>query len=139
MRRWVLFSGLLLGGVAGVVLIRRRAASGYDEDAIDAAGQGDTFGERGGTAPEQLWTPAETRTDVTADELAMEARIETSFDDIRNVWPSVTLDEVRRAEGDVERLAGLIAEKVEQPRDQVRRRLETIIAQDTPRPSFPPQ
>ena len=67
----------------------------------------------------------------------MEARIETSWEDIHTAWPSVTLEEARTADGDLDRLAGLIAEKVEQPRDQVRQKLDDIIAQDTPDPSFP--
>ena len=137
MKKW-LIAGLLIGGVAGVVVYRRRSSSGYEDDEIDAAGQGDTFGERGGSAPEQRWGPAETRRDVSAEELAMAARVEASFDTIHSVWPSLNLDDVSKAEGDLERLAGLIAEKVEQPRDQVRQRLEGILAQETPRSSYPP-
>ncbi len=138
MRKKLLIGGLVLGGLAGAVIVRRRSSSGYEDDAIDAAGQGDTFGERGGNAPEQKWAPAETRTDVTAEELAMAARVEASFDSIRTVWPSLTLNEIRKVEGDLDRLAGLIAEKVEQPREQVRQRLEGILAQETPRSSYPP-
>ena len=140
MRKKLLISALVLGGVAGVVLVRRRSSSGdgYDDDEIDAAGQGDTFGNRQGNAPEQKWAPAETRHDMTAEQLSTAARVEASFESIRTVWPTLTLDEVRRAEGDLDRLAGLIAEKVEQPRDQVRRRLDGIIAQETPRSSYPP-
>ena len=138
MRKKWLMAGLLIGGLAGVAIVRRRSSSGYEDDEIDAAGQGDTFGERGGSAPEQRWAPAETRTDVTAEELATAARVEASFHTIHTVWPALTLDDVRKAEGDLERLAGLIAEKVEQPRDQVRQRLDGILAQETPRSSYPP-
>lgn len=136
--KW-LIGGLIAGGLASVILLRRRGGSGYEWDDIDAAGEGDTFGERDATAPEQRWAPAETKHDVTVEELSMAARVETSWDAIHTVWPSLTLEEIRPAEGDLDRLAGLIAEKVEQPRDEVRERLEGIIAQETPRPSYPAQ
>ncbi|MGH2586231.1 MAG: hypothetical protein ACRDJE_15060 [Dehalococcoidia bacterium] len=139
----LLLGGLLVGGIATAILIRRRGRSdgwddyGYDDDAIDAAGQGDTFGDRPADAPEQRWAPAQTEHGVTAEQLSMAARVETSWDAIHTTWPSLTLDEVRPAEGDLDRLAGLIAEKVEQPRDEVRSLLEAILAQETPDPSFP--
>jgi len=131
---------LVIGGAAaalGTVVAVRRKSSGYDNDVIDAGGQGNSFGDRDGNAPEQRWSPAETRTDITPEQLSMAARIETSYDHIHDVWPVVTLEEVRTADGDLERLAGLIAEKVEQPRDQVRTRLEGILAEETPNPSYP--
>lgn len=134
--KWIL-GGLLVGGVATAVVLRRKSKSGYDDDEIDAAGQGDTFGERDGDAPEQKWSTAQTEKNVTAEELSMAARVETSWDAIRTVWPVLTLDEIRPAEGDLDRLAGLIAEKAEQPREQVRQRLEAIIEQETPRSSYP--
>jgi hypothetical protein len=136
--KW-LWGGLVAGGVASVLILRRKGESGYEWDEIDAAGQGDTFGERDGDAPEQRWSPAQTEHKVSAEELSMAARVETSWDAIHAVWPSLSLDEIRKAEGDLDRLAGLIAEKVEQPRDEVRRRLEGIIEAETPRPSFPAQ
>lgn len=139
MKKSWLVGGLLLGGVATALAMRRKGKSGYDDDEIDAAGAGDAFGERIGNAPEQKWAVAETRTDVTPEELSMAARVETSFDAIRQVWPMLTLEEIRPVEGDLDRLAGLIAEKAEQPRDEVRRKLEGIIAQETPNPSFPAQ
>ena len=137
MRKKWLVGGLLAGAVATVVAVRRRGASGYDEDEIDAAGQGDTFGERDGNAPEQRWSTAETEKGVTVEELSMASRVETSWDAIQTVWPTLTLDEVRKAEGNLDHLAELIAEKVGQPRDQVRQRLEGIIEQETPRSSYP--
>ncbi len=136
MRKAWLIGGLVLGGVGAVVAWRRLTSSGYNDDDIDFAGEDGAFGERG-TPPEEVLSPAHTRTDVTAEELSMAARVETSWEDIHTVWPSLTLDEIRKAEGDLDRLAGLIAEKVEQPRDEVKQRLEGIIAQDTPDPSFP--
>ena len=135
-KKW-LIGGLVLGGAATAFVLRKRGQSGYEEDEIDAGGQGDTFGERDGTAPEQRWSPAHTLHGVTAEELSMASRVEASWDDIHSAWPTLTLDEVRQAEGDLERLAGLIAEKVEQPRELVRQRLEGIIAQDTGRGSYP--
>lgn len=137
-KKWLL-GGLVLGGVASVLAWRRRGTSGYDDDAIDAAGQGDAFGERIGNAPEQKWAVAETQRGASPEELSMAARVETSFDAIREVWPMLTLDDIRPAEGDLDRLAGLIADKVGQPREDVRGRLEGIIEAETPRPSFPAQ
>jgi hypothetical protein len=137
-KKWLL-GGLIAGGLASVMLLRRKGGSGYEDDEIDAAGQGDTFGDREADAPEQRWAPAETRQDVTVEELSMAARVETSWETIQSVWPVLTLEDIRPAEGDLDRLAGLIAEKVEQPREQVRERLEGILAQETPRPSFPAQ
>ena len=67
----------------------------------------------------------------------MASRVETSWDAIQTVWPTLTLDEIREVEGSLDRLAELIAEKVGQPRDQVRQRLEDIIAQETPSSSYP--
>jgi len=134
--KWLL-GGLIAGGIASVMLLRRKGNSHYDDDFIDAAGQGDTFGDRVADAPEQQWAPAHTEKNVTVEELSMAARVETSWDRIHEVWPVLTLDDVRPAEGDLDKLAGLIAEKVEQPRDEVRSRIEEILAEETPRPSFP--
>src|SRR3712207_5755359 len=133
MRKKWLVGGVLAGAVATVVALRRRGGSGYEEDEIDAAGQGTTFGDRDGDAPEQRWSIAETEKGVTAEELSMAARVETSWDAIHTVWPTLTLDEVRPAEGNLDRLAELIAKKVDQPRDEVRRRLDGIIEQETSR------
>lgn len=138
MRRWWLIAGGAAGVAAVVALARRMRSSGYAGDAIDAAGQGATFGERDGAAPEQLWSPAETRTDVTVEELSTAARVEVSLDAIRTVWPAVDEDDIQRGEGDLDRLARTIAEKVEQPFEQVRRRLDDILARETPRGSYPP-
>jgi uncharacterized protein YjbJ (UPF0337 family) len=135
-KKW-LIGGLIAGGLATVVVLMRRRDSGYEWDDIDAAGEGDTFGDRPADAPEQVWAPAETRTNVTPESLSMAARVETSWQDIQTVWPSLTLDDARPAEGDLDRLAARISEKVEQPKDEVRARLDEIIARDTPTPSFP--
>jgi hypothetical protein len=129
-KKW-LIGGLVLGGIATVLAARRRGKGGYDEDEIDAAGEGDTFGERDGAAP------AQTETGATAEALSMTARVETAWPAIQNVWPSLSLDDLRPAEGDLDRLADTIAAKVSQPRDEVRQRLEGIIAQETPDPSYP--
>ena len=135
-KKW-LVGGLLAGAVATVVAVRRRGASSYDEDEVDAAGQGTTFGDRDGDAPEQRWSIAETGKGVTVEELSMASRVETSWDAIQTVWPTLTLDEIREVEGSLDRLAERIAAKVGQPRDQVRQRLEDIIAQETPSSSYP--
>ena len=135
-KKW-LFGGLLLGGIATAITMRRRGGSGYEDDEIDAAGQGDTFGERDADAPEQRWAPAETVKGVTAEELSMASRVETSWPAIQTVWPALSLDDVRAVEGDLDRLAGVIAEKTDQPREQVRERLEGIIEQETSRSSYP--
>jgi hypothetical protein len=135
-KKW-LIGGLVLGGIATVFAARRRGRGGYEDDEIDAAGQGDTFGERDADAPEQRWAPAHTETGVTAEELSMAARVETAWPAIQNVWPSLSLDDIRPAEGDLDRLADRIAGRVSQPRDEVRRRLEGIIEQETPRSSYP--
>lgn len=138
MKKWLLVGGLLAGSVAGVVLVRRRSSdSGYEWDDIDSAGEGDTFGERPANAPEQKMASAEMRHDVTPEELSMAARLETAFDAIHTAFPLLGLEELRKAEGDVDRLAGLIAEKSEQPREQVRQRLDQIVAQEVPDSSYP--
>lgn len=135
-KKW-LIGGLLAGGLAAVALLRRRRGSGYEWDDVDSPGEDDEFGERRANAPEQQWAPAQTRRDVTAEELSTAARVETSWPDIQTVWPTLTLDDMRAAEGDLDRLAVSIAEKVGQPKDEVRGRLDEIIARDTPTPSFP--
>jgi hypothetical protein len=56
---------------------------------------------------------------------------------IREVWPALSEEEINGAEGDLERLAERIAEKTEHPRDEIRRRLDEILARETPRPSYP--
>src|SRR5215207_2187459 len=116
-KKW-LIGGLVLGGIAAAVVARRRGKGGYEDDEIDAAGQGDTFGERVGTAPEQRWAPARTATGVTPEELSMAARVETAFPAFQAVWPTLTLDDIRPAEGDLDRLAGVIADKGSRPRDE---------------------
>ena len=137
-KKWLL-GGVLLGGLGAVVMLRRRGGSNYEWDDIDSAGEGDAFGDRPADAPEQLWSAAETRTDVTPEQLSMAARVETSWEDIKTAWPTLSLDDVRKADGDLDRLSDMIAGKVRQPREQVLERLNGIIAQDTPMPSFPAQ
>ncbi|MGE0542884.1 MAG: CsbD family protein [Dehalococcoidia bacterium] len=137
-KTWLL-GGLIAGGIASVIVLRRTSGSHDDDDWINAAGEGDAFGDRDATAPEQRWSPVQTEKNVAAEELSMAARVETSWNRIHEVWPALTLDDIRPAEGDLDKLAGLIAEKAEQPRDEVRDRLEAIIAEETPMPSFPAQ
>jgi hypothetical protein len=135
-KKW-LIGGLVLGGIAAAAIARRRGRGGYEDDEFDVAGQGDTFGERDGDAPEQRWAPARTESGVTPEEPSMASRVETSFPAIQNVWPTLTLDDIRPAEGDLDRLTDLIAGRVSQPRDEVRRRLDGIIGQETPSPGRP--
>lgn len=138
MKKWLLVGGLVATGVAGVVVARRRSAdSGYEWDDVDSAGSDDAFGERAADAPEQKMAPAETRNDVTPEALSMAARLETAYEAIHTAFPLLSLAELRKAEGDIDRLAGLIAEKAEQPRDQVRQRLDGIVAQEVPDASYP--
>lgn len=137
MNKTLLIGGLALGGTAAFVAWNK-LRSPYEEDAIDSSGAGD-FGDRGADAPEQRWAPAKTRDDVSVEELSTASRVETSLPAMQQVWPSLTLDDVRPAEGDLDKLAGVIAEKVGQPRGEVRRRLDEIIAEETPRPSYPAQ
>lgn len=137
MRRWLAITAVAGAGVGAVMLLRRRRSSGYTGDAIDAAGQGESFGERGGNAPEQRWAPAETRTDVTPEQLSAAAKVGVSAGAIQSAWPAVTEDEIDATEGNLDRLARLIAEKTEQPVEQVRRRLDGILAEQAPIPSYP--
>jgi hypothetical protein len=125
--KW-LIGGLIAGGLASVMLLRRKGGSDYEWDDADVGGEVDTFGDRDATTPEQRWDPPKATQNVTVEEPSMAARVETSWDAIHAAWPSLTLDDVRPAEGDLDRLAGLIAEKVEQPREGVRERLEGIIS-----------
>jgi hypothetical protein len=131
-KKW-LIGGLVLGGIAAAAVARRRRG-GYEDDEFDVAGQGDTFGERDSDAPEQRWAPARTESGVTPEAPSSASRVETSFPAIQDAWPTLTLDDIRPAEGDLDRLAGVIAEKVAQPRDEVRRRLDGIMEQETPSP-----
>jgi hypothetical protein len=140
-KKWII-GGLIVGGLATVLVLRRRSGDswdddGYDDDEIDdPAGDGE-FGHRDAKAPEQEMSPARMRHDVTAEQLSTAARVETAFSAIRQVWPTLTLEEVRGAEGDLDRLAGVIAEKAEQPRGQVRTRLDEILAREVPDASYP--
>jgi len=132
----LLIGGALLGGIAAFVLRKRRGGSGYDDDEIDSADYGD-FGDRGAPAPEQQMSVAQTQHDTTPEELSTAARVETSLEDIRTAFPGVSDEDVKSAEGDLERLASLIAEKTGADRGQVRERLQAIIDTDTPDPSYP--
>lgn len=135
-KTWLL--GLAAVGAVGAVLVaRRRSGSGYDDDEIDFAGDDAEFGHRTDAPKDVSSAPAETRTDITPERLSMAARIETAYDDIRHTWPSLSLDDVRTADGDVDRLAGMIAEQAEEPREQVRQRLDAIIEKAVPDPSYP--
>jgi hypothetical protein len=134
-KKW-LFGGLVVGGVLGTIFARKKMSSSYEDDEIDAAGAGE-FGYRAPSAPEQQAAPAETRTDVTVEELSMAARIGASAPAIHEAWPSLSEDEINDTEGDLDRLTGRIAEKTEQPHEEVRRRLDEILARETPRPSYP--
>lgn len=134
-KKWLL-GGLVLGGVVGAIVARKKLAPGYKDEAIDAAGAGE-FGYRAPDAPEQQDAPAQTRTEVTAEALSMAARVGASVGAIREVWPALSEEEINGAEGDLERLAERIAEKTEHPRDEIRRRLDEILARETPRPSYP--
>ena len=135
---WII-GGLIAGGIASVIVLRRRSGSTYDDDWLDATGESDTFGDHDAESPEQRWTPVHTEEGVTADEPSMSARVETSWNRIHEVWPVLALDDIRPADGDLDKLAGLIADKVEQPRDEVRDRLEVILTEETPTPSFQSQ
>lgn len=135
-KTWML--GLAAIGAVGAVLVaRRRGSSGYDDDEIDFAGDDAEFGHRTDAPKDVSAAPAETRADITPERLSMAARIETAYDDIRRTWPSLSLEDVRTADGDVDRLAGMIAEQAEEPREQVRQKLDAIIAKAVPDPSYP--
>ena len=135
--KWLMVLAVGAVAVAAILAIRRMLSPGYDDDVIDAAGQGDTFGERPANAPEQRMAPAETRTDVSVEDLYSAARVGASMDAIREAWPAMTREEITAADGDLDRLAQRIAEKSEQPVEQVRERLSDILATETPRPSYP--
>ncbi len=138
MRKRILIGAAATGALAaGVVIMRRRSSSGYDSDEIDAGGQGGTFGDRTATAPEQKWAPAETRTDVTAEQLAMASRMAASGEAIRAVYPTISQEDIENTDGDLQRLSRMIAEKTSQPQDQVTQRLDGIIAQEAPLGTYP--
>ena len=137
MRRSVLIGAVAVGVLAAVVIVLRRRSSGYERDEIDAGGQGATFGERDGTAPEQRWAPAETRTDVTVEQLWMASRLAVSGQALREVYPTASQEEIEGVDGDLQRLARLIAERTGQPQEQVTQRLDGILAQETPRSGYP--
>lgn len=138
MNKLVLVGGIALGAVGATLLVRKlNGSGGYDDDEIDTAlGEGD-FGNRGAPAPEQKMAPAHTRTDISAEQLSMASRVGEALPAIRKEWPAMTEDEIYAADGDLDKLAGQIAEKAEQPREQVRKRLDDIIATEEPRPSYP--
>jgi len=132
-KKWI-FGGIVLSGIVAAILRKRK--SGYDWDEIDSAG-GDTFGERSPQSPEQKMSEAKTEHNVTPEELGTASRVETSFPDIEKAWPGITLDEILIAEGDLDELAQLIADKTSQPTEAVRKRLDEIIGQDAPEGVYP--
>ena len=129
-------AGILIAAAAAFMVVKRLFMSGYDDDAIDSATEGE-FGHRGASAPEQQWAPAQTRTDVSPEQLSMASRLGESAEAIHKAWPAISEEDVITVDGDLDRLADRIAEKVEQPRERVRKRLDEIIARETPRPSYP--
>jgi uncharacterized protein YjbJ (UPF0337 family) len=133
-KRWI-FGSLLVAGIVAAIM-RRRRSSGYEFDEIDSAEPGD-FGSRSGLSPEQKMAPFHTQQGVTAEALSTAAKLENSFGGIQKKWPAVTLDDLRPAEGDLDRVAGLIAAKSGQQQAAVRKELDGIIAEETPDPSFP--
>ncbi|MBI2760640.1 MAG: hypothetical protein HYX51_04340 [Chloroflexi bacterium] len=137
MRKLLLVGGLAVGAGVAAVVVSRLRTSGYEDDEIDTGLGGGDFGNRGAPAPEQKMAPAETRTDISPERLSMASRLAESAEAIRTIWPAITEDDINRAEGDLERLTQRIAEKVEQPREQVRERLDGVLAQETPNPSYP--
>ncbi len=137
MRKAWLVGGLLAGAAAGAVAVRRLTRGGYHADEIDTGLGGGTFGERGAPAPAQQMTTAETRTGISPEQLSMAARVGEAAEGIRQTWPLMTIAEIMSADGDLDRLAGMIAQKTEQPREQIRGRLDEVIAREEPRPSFP--
>ncbi len=137
MRRVWLVGGLLAGAVAGAVAVRRLSRNSYDSDEIDTGTGGGAFGERGAPAPAQQMSSATTRTNVTPEQLSMAARVGEAAEGIRQTWPLMTVEEIMSAGGDLDRLAGMIAQKSEQPREQIRAKLDDVIVREEPRPSYP--
>jgi hypothetical protein len=133
MKKWLL-SLAVVGGVA--LWVRRKLRPSYEEEWIDSADRG-TFGDRGAPAPEQKESVAETRTDITPEQLSMAARIGQSAERITARWPAVSAEDVNGVDGDLDKLANLIAGRAEQPEDEVRKAIEEILAEETPRPSYP--
>lgn len=138
MKKLILVGGglVLAGGIAAVV-ISRRSDDGYDDDEIDTGLAQGEFGERGAPAPEQKMSSAETRTDITPEKLSMAARIGESTEAIRKSFPAVSEEEINGADGDLDRLAELIAKKNDGKQDSIKRELSDILARETPRPSYP--
>lgn len=131
-KRWI-FGGLLLGGVVGMVIARRKLSAPTEQDISEPASAEAPADHPGRVeTPEQQPAPAELGNDTVSPEPPLAAPLIPSPEAIRAVWPSISDDEIQQAEGDLERLAQRIAEKVEQPRDEIRRRLEEILSRETP-------
>lgn len=150
MKKWILVGGLVVAGLGAVMLLRRRTDDDwddYDDDFMDAGPNGDSLS----AAPQPVTPPALPTTEAPkpatpvasttpaapkepaaptpAAPKATATTKEPSYEAIHAVWPAVTKEEVASAGSDRDRLAGLIAEKAEQPREQVRKRLDEILAE----------
>ncbi|MHB8574896.1 MAG: hypothetical protein ACYDCQ_06135 [Dehalococcoidia bacterium] len=133
MKKWLL-SLAVVGGIA--MFVRKKLRSGYDEDWVDSADEGD-FGDRGAPSPEQKESTARTRTDTTPEKLSLASRLETSSEAITTRWPGVSAEDVAGADGDIDKLAHLISSRSSQPQDEVRTALDGIIAEEAPGEGYP--
>ncbi|HEY8489391.1 MAG TPA: hypothetical protein VIO14_00205 [Dehalococcoidia bacterium] len=127
MQRWLLLTAVLGGAF---LLARRRLARRRGPVGIDNAGAPVSF--------EQRWSPAEHRADVSVAELQAEgwaALIQTA---IRDRYPFLSDADFRRTGGNLELLAGLIAERTDRALTEVHQELLTLASEAQPtEPSWP--
>lgn len=126
MPRWIALTALLGAAflLARRVLARRRGPSG-----IDNAGEPESF--------EQKWSPARYRANASVQELQAEGWAALTQTLIRERYPFLSDDDLRRTGGNLERLAGLIAERTERAMTEVHQELLALASAQPTDPSWP--
>lgn len=56
---------------------------------------------------------------------------------LRSLWGGLTDDDIEKAQGDLERLVGIIQERTGESAEEVRRRLQELVREEEGRPGRP--
>ena len=56
---------------------------------------------------------------------------------LRSLWGGLTDDDIEKAQGDLERLVGIIHERTGESAEEVRRRLQELVREEEGRPGRP--
>ena len=130
--RKLLIVGAVLGCLgAGAFAVRRFLFPSDPMSEIDASGQ-DGF-----DAPEQRWSPAESRPRETPEDLQQQAKLEQAREDILQEWPQISAADFDAAGDDLNRLAEVIASHVPEANEQITVRLRELMASAAGKASFP--